>query len=174
MEFFWKRRSDTNETVRLASVLTCFIYGLIRPWFNEILYYMEAHNLQSFNTEWSPNVSFRQCLCTFETKKNQNRIKHNLSRMFHSNCSRQLQRKPFWDCPLLCFSFQSYGLCISASEVLLYCIECVLNLRFVREKQTKGQSRVSIHLPRVLFQRLKRAIHCLDFVTGEFLCYSVS
>lgn len=171
MEFFWKWRSDTNETVRLASVLTCFIYGLIRPWFNEIVFDMEAHHLQSFNTEWSLNVSFWQCLCTFETKrKKKHRVEHDLNRMFHSNSSRQLQRKPFWVCPLLCFSFQSYRLCISTSEVLLYCIECVLNLRFVWEKQRKGQSHVSVHLPCVLLQRLKRLMHCLDFVTGEFLC----
>lgn len=106
-------------------------------------------------------------------RKTPHRMKYNLSRMFHSKCSRQLQRKPFWLCPLLCSPSQSYRLYIGPSEVLLYCIERVLSLGFVKGKQTKGQSHVSIHVPSALFQGSKRLIHCLDFVTGEFLCYIV-
>lgn len=42
-------------------------------------------------------------------KETPHRIKHHLSRMFNSSYSRQLQRKPFWLCPLLCSPFCPIG-----------------------------------------------------------------
>lgn len=91
-------------------------------------------------------IHFGSFSALLKLKETPHRIKYHFTRMFKSNCSRQLQRKPFWLCPLLCSPFQSYSLYIGP-EVLLYCIECVLNFRFVRGKQTKGQSQVSIHGP---------------------------